>query len=62
MGGRRNTAARSSGSPGHRTGGQGGRDHRRRDVRVTEAQIARWQYTTTGMMPVVLASASLDYR
>jgi hypothetical protein len=32
------------------------------DVRVTEAQIARWQYTTTGMMPVVLASASLDYR
>jgi hypothetical protein len=32
------------------------------DVRVTEAQIARWQYTTSGMMPVVLASASLDSR
>jgi hypothetical protein len=29
------------------------------DVRVTEMQIARWQYTTTGMMPVALASASL---
>ena len=26
---------------------------------VTEMQIVRWQYTTTGMMPVVLASASL---
>ncbi|HEV2257620.1 MAG TPA: hypothetical protein VGS06_31185 [Streptosporangiaceae bacterium] len=29
------------------------------DVRVTEMQIVRWQYTTTGMMPVALASASL---
>jgi hypothetical protein len=29
------------------------------DVRVTEMQIARWRHTTTGMMPVVLASASL---
>ena len=29
------------------------------DVRVTEMQVARWQYTTAGMMPVVLASASL---
>jgi hypothetical protein len=32
------------------------------DVRVTEVQIVRWQHTTTGMMPVVLASASLDCR
>jgi hypothetical protein len=32
------------------------------EVRVTEVQVARWQHTTTGMMPVVLASASLDYR
>ena len=29
------------------------------DVRVTEIQIVRWQYTVTGMMPVALASASL---
>lgn len=29
------------------------------DVRVTEMQIARWQHTTAGMTPVVLASASL---
>ncbi|MGH3260132.1 MAG: hypothetical protein ACRDOU_32825 [Streptosporangiaceae bacterium] len=29
------------------------------DVQVAEMQIARWQYTTTGMMPVALASASL---
>jgi hypothetical protein len=29
------------------------------DVRVTEMQIVRWQYTATGMMPVALASASL---
>ena len=29
------------------------------DVRVTEMQITRWQYTRAGMMPVVLASASL---
>jgi hypothetical protein len=29
------------------------------DVRVTEMRIARWRHTTTGMMPVVLASASL---
>ena len=29
------------------------------DVRVTEMQIVRWQYTVTGMMPVALASASL---
>lgn len=29
------------------------------DVQVTEMQIVRWQYTTAGMMPVVLASASL---
>jgi hypothetical protein len=29
------------------------------DVRVTEIQIVRWQYITTGMMPVALASASL---
>jgi hypothetical protein len=29
------------------------------DVRVTKMQIVRWQYTTTGMMPVPLASASL---
>ena len=29
------------------------------DVRVTEMQIVRWQYTTTGMTPVALASASL---
>ena len=29
------------------------------DVRVAEAQIVRWQYTVTGMMPVALASASL---
>ena len=29
------------------------------DVQVIEMQIVRWQYTTTGMMPVVLASASL---
>jgi hypothetical protein len=31
------------------------------DVRVTEMQIVRWQYTTTGMMPVALASASLRW-
>ena len=31
MGGRRNNAARSAGRPGHRTGGQGGRDRRRRE-------------------------------
>lgn len=30
------------------------------DVRVTQMQIVRWQYTTTGMMPVTLASASLQ--
>jgi hypothetical protein len=29
------------------------------DARVTDMQIARWRHTTTGMMPVVLASASL---
>lgn len=29
------------------------------DVRVTEMQIVRWQYTATSMMPVALASASL---
>jgi hypothetical protein len=29
------------------------------DVRVTEIQVARWRHTATGMMPVVLASASL---
>jgi hypothetical protein len=29
------------------------------DVRVSEMQIVRWQYTATGMMPVALASASL---
>jgi hypothetical protein len=29
------------------------------DVRVTEMQVARWRHTATGMMPVVLASASL---
>jgi hypothetical protein len=29
------------------------------DVRVTEMQIVRWQYSATGMMPVALASASL---
>lgn len=29
------------------------------DFQVTEMQIARWQYTITGMMPVALASASL---
>ncbi len=29
------------------------------DVRVTQMQIARWQHTSTGMLPVVLASASL---
>ena len=29
------------------------------DVRVSEMQIVRWQYTVTGMMPVALASASL---
>jgi hypothetical protein len=28
------------------------------DVRVTQMQIVRWQYTTTGMTPVALASAS----
>lgn len=28
------------------------------DVGVAEMQIVRWHYTTTGMMPVVLASAS----
>ena len=28
------------------------------DVRVTEVQIVRWQYTTTGMTPIALASAS----
>jgi hypothetical protein len=32
------------------------------DVRVTQMQIARWQHTTTGMMPVALASASLKCR
>jgi hypothetical protein len=29
------------------------------EVRVTEMQIVRWQYTVTGMMPVTLAAASL---
>lgn len=29
------------------------------DVRVTEMQIVRWQYTAAGMTPVALASASL---
>jgi len=29
------------------------------NVRVTKMQIVRWQYTTTGMTPVPLASASL---
>ena len=29
------------------------------DVRVTQMQVVRWQYTSTGMMPVVLASARL---
>jgi hypothetical protein len=29
------------------------------DVHVTEMQIARWQYTTAGMLPVALASATL---
>jgi hypothetical protein len=29
------------------------------EVRVTQMQIVRWQYTGTGMMPVVLASARL---
>ena len=29
------------------------------DVRVTQMQIVRWQYTVTGMMPVALASARL---
>jgi len=29
------------------------------DVRVSEMQIVRWQYTVAGMMPVALASASL---
>jgi hypothetical protein len=28
------------------------------DVRITEMQIVRWQYTTTGITPVALASAS----
>jgi hypothetical protein len=28
------------------------------DVRVTELQIVRWQYTVTGMTPVALASAN----
>lgn len=32
------------------------------DVRVAEAQIVRWQYTVTGMMPVALASAGLYFR
>jgi hypothetical protein len=30
------------------------------NVRVTEMQVARWRHTATGMMPVVLASASLS--
>jgi hypothetical protein len=38
-------------------------DARRRmtvtDVRVSEMQIVRWQYTVAGMMPVALASARL---
>lgn len=29
------------------------------DVLVTDIQIVRWRYTSTGMMPVVLASAAL---
>ncbi|HEY1347704.1 MAG TPA: hypothetical protein VGF54_22165 [Streptosporangiaceae bacterium] len=29
------------------------------DVRVTEMQIVRWEYTVAGMVPVALASASL---
>jgi hypothetical protein len=29
------------------------------DVRVTQMQVVRWHYTSTGMMPVVLASARL---
>jgi len=29
------------------------------DVRVSEMQIVRWQYTVTGTTPVALASASL---
>ena len=32
------------------------------DVRVAEAQIVRWQYTVTGMMPVALASVGLYFR
>jgi hypothetical protein len=30
------------------------------NVRVTEMQVAWWRHTATGMMPVVLASASLS--